>query len=153
MSNVKGFKSLIKNNMELVVNSVESIKHSVPINKALKVIDISRSSFENYKTILVHKCEASYYKWCTRKIQNKLLTNEVRTIKNYMNHDTYRFWSKSSIYLKAIRDNNLYCGLSTFYKYCNILSFTGTNIMKKHNNYNRLKRQKPMRCGVQWYDF
>lgn len=143
MSNVKGFKYLIKNNMELVVNSVESVKHSVPINKALEIFDISRSSFENYKTILVQKCEASYYKWCTRKMPNQLLANEERTIKNYMNHDTYRFWSKSSIYLKAIRDNNLYCGLSTFYKYCNILSFTGTNIMKKPNNYNPLKTTKP----------
>lgn len=143
MSSVKGFKSLIKDNMELVVNSVESVKHTVPINKALKLFNLSRSSFENYKTILIHKCEASYYKWCTRKMPNQLLAGEVRTIKNYMNHGTYKFWSKSSIYLKAIRDNALSCGLSTFYKYCNILGFTSTNMMTKPNNYNPLKTTKP----------
>ncbi|WP_299780587.1 HipA domain-containing protein [uncultured Formosa sp.] len=141
-SKAKGFKSLIKNNMELVVNTVESVKHTVPVNKALKLFNISRSSFENYKTILIHKCEAFYYKWCFRKMPNQLLANEVRTIKNYMKNDTFRFWSKSSIYLKAIRDDVLTCGLSTFYKYCNLLGFTGNNIITKPNNYTPLKTTK-----------
>ncbi|MHA7943658.1 transposase [Formosa sp. 3Alg 14/1] len=47
------------------------------------------------------------------------------------------------MYFKAIRDNALTCGLSTFYKYCNLLGFNGNNILTKPNNYYPLKTTKP----------
>ncbi|WP_282083935.1 hypothetical protein, partial [Aquimarina aggregata] len=69
---------------------------------------------------VIHKCDQSYFKWCTKRFVNQLLPSEVNTIKKYLNHQKYKHWSKASIYLKAVRNQNLSCSLSTFYKYCRL---------------------------------
>lgn len=143
ISKVKGVKQLLKNQKELIVNTIESVKSSIPIDKALKVFNISRSTFENYKSIVIHKCSASYFNWCTKRFSNQLLPKEVQTIKNYLTHKDYKYWSKASIYLKAIRDEKLKCCLSTFYKYCRLLGFTNNVRNKKFDNYNPIKTCKP----------
>jgi putative transposase len=143
ISKVKGVKSIIKREKEIIVNTIEQVKDIVPIDKALKIFNISISTFENYKSILIHKCESSYFNWCTKRFPNQLLPKEVLTIKTYMQDQDYRFWSKSSIYLKALRDNNLSCSISTFYKYCRLLGFKNRLRRKKSDSYNPLKTTRP----------
>ncbi|MFC4636453.1 transposase [Dokdonia ponticola] len=143
ISKVKGVKSLIKQQKEIIVDTIEKVKDSIPINKALKVFNISRSTFENYKSILIYKCESSYFNWCTKRFPNQLLPKEVQTIKTYMQDQDYKFWSKSSVYLKALRDKNLQCGISTFYKYCRLLGFKNKPRRKKSDDYHPVRTSKP----------
>ncbi len=143
ISNVKGIKSIIKDQKELIVNTIELVKDTIPINNALKVFNISKSTYQNYKTIVIHKCEGSYFKWCAKKVPNQLLAREVLIIKSYMEHESYKYWSKSSVYLKAIRDQALFCGLSTFYKYCRLLGYANLKTYSKFNQYFPLKTTKP----------
>jgi putative transposase len=143
LSEVKGIKTIIKNQKALVVNTIESVIGYIPMNQALKVFNISRTTYQNYKSIVIHTCEASYFKWCTKRFPNQLLSKEILTIKNYMENESYKYWSKSSVYLKAVRDHNLFCGLSTFYKYCRLLGFANLKSFPKSNLYNPLKTTKP----------
>lgn len=143
ISNSKGIKTVLKQNKELIVNTIEQVKNSIPIENALKIFNISRSTFENYKTIVIHKCEASYFKWCTQRFLNQLLPKEVKTIQNYMTHKDYQYWSKSSVYLKAVRDELLKCCVSTFYKYCRLLGFQVRKNKKKSDDYHPIKTSKP----------
>jgi putative transposase len=143
ISKVKGVKSLIKQQKEIIVDTIEQVKDIVPINKALKVFNISRSTFENYKSILIHKCDASYFNWCTKRFPNQLLSIEVNTIKTYMDDENYKHWSKSSVYLKAVRDEKLQCGISTFYKYCRLLGFKNRPKRKKSDDYDPVRTSKP----------
>lgn len=140
---IKGVKFLIKEQKELVVNTIESVKDTIPIGNALRIFNISRSTFENYKAIIIHKCEPSYFNWCVRRFSNQLLSTEVRTIKRYMSDVDYKFWSKSSVYLKAIRDSELQCGITTFYKYCRLLGFKNRPRKRKPDDYQPLRTLKP----------
>lgn len=143
ISKAKGIKTLIKHQKELVVDAIESVKEAISIDKALKVFNISRTTYQHYKTIVIHKCETSYFKWCTKRFSNQLLPQEVLTIKSYMAHEEYRYWSKASIYLRAIRDDNLRCCISTFYKYCRLLGFAGNLRTKRPNNNKPLRTFSP----------
>lgn len=143
IADVKGIKSLIKNQKELMVDTIESVKENIPINNALRVFNISRTTYHNYKTIVIHKCEVSYFKWCTKRFPNQLLLKEVLSIKTYVEHQDYKYWSKASIYLRAVRDNNLHCCLSTFYKYCRLLGFTMNFKAKISNSKKPLRTVKP----------
>ncbi|WP_323787682.1 DDE-type integrase/transposase/recombinase [Psychroserpens sp.] len=143
ISNIKGVKTLLKNQKELLVNTINSLKNIIPIDNALKLFNISRTTYQNYKTIVIHKCEASYFKWCNRRFSNQLLPKEVEMIKEYMEDERYRDWSKSCIYLRAIRDNSLFCGLSTFYKYCRLLGFSNLKNYLKSKRYNPHKTSRP----------
>jgi putative transposase len=143
ISNLKGIKSLVRDQKELIVNSIEQVKNIIPIGDALKVFDISRSTYENYKTIIIHDCHTSYFEWCTKRFPYQLLPVEVETIKAYMTHKDYKHWSKSSIYLKAIRDSALHCGLSTFYRYCRLLGFSNLKSFRKKDAYKPLVTSHP----------
>jgi len=143
ISNIKGVKSILKQQKEIIVNTIEKVVDSIPLDKALKVFNISRTTYQNYKSIIIHKCNSSYFNWCVKRFSNQLLPNEVLTIKYYMSNDAYRHWSKSSIYLKAIRDEKLKCGLSTFYKYCRLLGFKNRPRKRKSDSYNPVKTSKP----------
>lgn len=143
LSSVKGIKSVIRKHRDVIVNTVEHVKECIPINLALKVFNLSRSSFEHYKNRLVYQCDDSYFNWCVKKHPNQLLTREVVVIKNYMTHEIYKHWSKSSVYLKAIIDGNLLCGISTFYKYCSLLGFQNKPRRRKSDDYNPVKTSKP----------
>ncbi len=143
VAKVKGIKSLIKNSKELIVNTIDSVKDSIQINDALKIFNISRTTFENYKSIVIHTCNASYFKWCVKRFSNQLLVSEVETIEEYINNDNYKYWSKASIYLKAIRDEKLKSCISTFYKYCQLLGFKNRPRKRKSDDYNAIKTSKP----------
>ena len=143
LSDIKGVKSCLKNQKELIVNTIESVKEYVPMDAALKVFHISRSTFENYKSIVIHKCDRSYFNWCAKRFSNQLLSKEIQVIKNYMINDSYRHWSKASVYLKAVRDQNLHCCLSTFYKYCRLLGFKNKTRKRKSDGYHPIKTIKP----------
>jgi len=143
ISKIKGVKTVLKEQKEIIVNTIENVKNIIPINKALKIFNISRSTFEHYKSILIHKCEASYFNWCTKRFPNQLLPIEIKIIKKYMIDENYKNWSKSSIYLKSLRDGNLKCCVSTFYKYCRLLGFKNKPRRKKSDDYNPVKTTKP----------
>ncbi|MFT5891135.1 MAG: putative transposase [Dokdonia sp.] len=92
ISKVKGIKTIIKDQKELMVNTIETVKDIVPIDTALKIFNISRTTFQHYKSIVIHRCESSYFHWCSRHFSHQLLSKEVTTIKSYMNNDNYKHW-------------------------------------------------------------
>lgn len=143
LSYVKGIKTVIRKHRDMIVNTIEHVKEFVPIDSALKVFNLSRGSFEHYKNRLLYQCDDSYFNWCVKKHPNQLLSSEILTIKKYMTHEIYKHWSKSSIYLKAVIDGSLSCGISTFYKYCSLLGFQNKPRKKKSDDYHPVKTSKP----------
>jgi len=143
ISSIKGIKTEIRKNRDLIVNTIENVKEFVSIDAALKVFNLSRSSFEHYKNRLIYQCDDSYFNWCLKKHSNQLLSGEILTIKKYMTHEIYKYWSKSSVYLKAVIDGNLLCGISTFYKYCSLLGFKNKPRHKKSDDYDPVRTSKP----------
>lgn len=143
LHNVKGFKQKIADNKDFIVNTIENIKEIIPIENAIKIFNISRSTYQNYKTLVINKCDASYFLWCVKKYPHQLLKKEILVIKDYMADEKYRYWSKSSVYLKAIRDEKLYCCLSTFYKYCRLLGFKEKRKRQKSDDYAPVKTTHP----------
>jgi hypothetical protein len=62
----KSIKNHISKNKEKVVNVIEMVKETISIDEALKVFNISRGTYQNYKTIVINKCDASYFLWCVK---------------------------------------------------------------------------------------
>lgn len=143
IGNVKNIKSKISTQKVLIVNAIEKVSSFVPINSAIKIFNISRTTFEKYKSLVIHKCNPSYFNWCTKRFSKQLLSKEVLTIKSYLSHKQYKHWSKSSIYLKAIRDSKLFCSLSTFYKYARLLGYHNNLSKNKSSFYSPVVTTKP----------
>jgi hypothetical protein len=102
ISNVKGIKHQLALQKEKLVNAIENIKDCIPIEKALQVFNLSRATYHNYKTLVINKCDTSYFLWCVKQYPNQLLNKEIFQIKNYMQNKAYSHWSKSSVCLVLI---------------------------------------------------
>jgi putative transposase len=138
MSDAKGIKQHLSQNKEKIVNTIEKLKNKIPVEQAIKIFNISRSTYHNYKILVLNICEASYFKFCLKQYPSQLLQKEIEQIKKYMNNLNYRYWSKSSIYLLALRNKDISIGLSTWYKYCNLLGYKTRHLQPKIK-YNPIK--------------
>jgi putative transposase len=123
MNNTAGIKQQLLQHKETIVEAIEKVKHIISVDDAIKVFNISRSTYHNYKILVLNKCEASHFKWCLKQFPSQLLQKEIAQLEKYLKDDAYQYWSKSSIYLLALRNKDIAMGLSTWYKYCKLLGY------------------------------
>jgi putative transposase len=119
------------------------IKDIVPVENALKIFNISRATYHNYKILVINKCDSSFFLQCVKQYPHQLLKTEILQIKKYMEIEDYQYWSKSSVYLLALRNKDLSFGLSTWYKYSKLLGYTLTRHLHPKKLYGSLKSYKP----------
>ncbi|WP_310554486.1 DDE-type integrase/transposase/recombinase [Flavobacterium sp.] len=143
LSSVGGIKKQLANQKEKLVNVIENLKEFIPIDTALTVFNISRATYQNYKNLVLNKCGSSYFEWCVTNYPNQLLKNEVSKIKHYLENKDYQFWSKSSLYLLALRNKEVSVCLATFYKYAKLLGFNGNRHLQVRAKYSSLKSYYP----------
>ena len=142
MSDAKGIKLHLSHYKEKIVNAVEMAKDVIPVADAIKIFNISRTTYHNYKILVLNKCEASHFKWCLRQFPNQLLQQEIVQMEKYLKDQAYQYWSKSSIYLVALRNKDIAMGISTWYKYCKLLGYK-TRHLRCKVKYKPLVSSKP----------
>ncbi|OWP82955.1 hypothetical protein BWK59_13100 [Flavobacterium davisii] len=140
---IKDFNRVVKKNKDIIVNTIESIKNWIPVPEAIQLFRISRATYQNYKTQVLNKCEASYIFWCVKRYPQQLLNQEVLKIKEYFNNIDYKFWSKSSIYYMGLRNKDFNFCLATFYKYSNLLGINNGRHLQNKPEYSPLQSIKP----------
>jgi putative transposase len=143
ISDVKGIKHQVALQKEKIVNAIENIKELIPIEKALQVFNLSRSTYHNYKTLVINKCDASYFLWCVKQYPHQLPKKEILQIKNYLGDEKYRYWSKSSVYFLGLRNKDISVCLTTFYKYSKLLGYQKSRHIQPKIKYSSLKSYKP----------
>jgi putative transposase len=143
IANVKGLKTQIAHHKETIVNAIETAKELVCVSVAIRFFNISRATYHNYKTLVINKCDASYFKWCLKQYPNQLLHQEIEQIKHYLTHDDCKYWSKASVYLLALREQKISFCLATFYKYSQLLGFASRRHLQPKIKYNALKSDAP----------
>jgi len=143
INETKGIKSKLNKHKELVINAIDYVKDIIPVDKALRLFNISRTTYQNYKTTVINLCNESYFLWCVKKYPQQLLKREIEIIKDYMNHDLYKHWSKASVFYRAVRDGKIHFCLTTWYKYCNLLGYTNRKYIKKSDTYDPIITTAP----------
>ena len=143
ISTVKGVKHQLAFQKEKMVNAIEMVKDLVPVETALRVFNISRATYHNYKTLVINKCDSSYFLWCVKHYPHQLLKKEILQIKKYMENDDYTYWSKSSIYLLALRNAGVSICLTSWYKYTKLLGYTASRHLQPKKIYSSLTSFRP----------
>ena len=140
---IKLYKKIIADEKNDIVNTIELVKKSIPIDEAIKWFNISRATYHSYKTLVINKCSVSYFDWCVKIYPQQLLKTEIVTIKKYFENVDCKFWSKASLYYLGLRNNDFSFGLTTFYKYSKLLGFTQNRHLQPKIKYSSLKSNKP----------
>jgi putative transposase len=143
LDSAKGVKQLVAKHKEKLVNAIELVKDFIPVENAIKVFNISRATYHNYKTLVINKCDSSYFLWCVKHYPHQLLKREISQIKKYLENPTYKYWSKSSVYLVALRNKEVSFCLATFYKYSKLLGHTSNRHLQPKIKYGSLTSYQP----------
>ncbi|MES2812055.1 MAG: DDE-type integrase/transposase/recombinase [Bacteroidota bacterium] len=142
-ASLNGIRQKIKNNKHLLIETIEELKHDIPVDQAIKIFNISRATYQNYKTLVLNKCNASYFEWCVKRYPHQLLHKEVLKIKTYFENPAYQYWSKSSLYYLGVRNKDFGFCLATFYKYSKLLGYKSGRHINKKEEYKPLISTKP----------
>lgn len=143
LNSAKVVKQLVAKHKEKLVNAIELVKDFIPIEKAIKVFNISRATYHNYKTLVINKCDSSYFLWCVKQYPHQLLKKEIFQIKKYLENEKYKYWAKSSIYLVALRNKDISFCLATFYKYSKLLGYNSNRHLQPKIKYASLISYQP----------
>ena len=74
---------------KIIVNVIKRVKDIISVETALKVFNISRGTYHNYRSLVINKCDASYSLWCVKQYPHQLLKKEIFQIKTYMENEDY----------------------------------------------------------------
>ncbi|EOG6896817.1 transposase [Flavobacterium psychrophilum] len=143
IAEAKGTKQLMAKHKEKLVNAIELVKDIIPVQDAIKVFNISRATYQNYKTLVLNKCDASYFKWCLKRYPHQLVYKEISKIESYFKDEKYKHWSKASLYYAGLRNNDFSFGLTTFYKYSKLLGYKLNRHLQQKKKYDPLVSTKP----------
>jgi len=143
VNTVTAFNKIVKKNKQLIVETIEQVKEDLPMEEVLHFFSMSRSTYQNYKNLVLNKCSYSYFDWCVQTYPNQLLKKEVEKIKTYFEDENYKYWSKISLYYLGLRNKDFACCKATFYKYANLLGYSSLRHLKTKQKYTALTTSKP----------
>lgn len=140
---IRGVKKQIASQKEKIVNAIEKAKEFIPVDAAVKIFNISRATYHNYKALVINKCDSSHFLWCVKQYPQQLLKKEILQIKENMENNDFLHWSKSSIYLMALRNKEFSFCLSSFYKYSKLLGYGKSRHLQAKIKYSSLTSFRP----------
>lgn len=89
-------------------------------------------------------CPASLQKLCRKTYTQQLTIKEHSIIKTTADHNQYKHWPLCSMYYLLLRQKRLSCSISTFYKYCRLLSIIRKR-QKYPKQYTPIRAEKPLK--------
>ena len=103
------------------MDGLQQLFEIVPKKLALHIFKISPTTFFNWMAVDKVKCGISPLDLCFKRHPLQLAKKEVEKIKSFFKNPDFQCWPASSIYYHALRNEELFISLSTFYKYVNLL--------------------------------
>lgn len=140
---IKGVRNVVAGNKEKIVETIERFKPFISVDSAIRIFNISRGTYQNYKTLVLNKCIPSYFSWCLKTYPQQLLKKEIGKIKTYFENTSYQYWSKSSLYYLGLRNKDFGFCLATFYKYSKLLGYSQNRHLHFKPKYDSLVSTKP----------
>lgn len=134
-----------KNNKQLqknVLNAVGFMENYIGREKALKLLGISPSLFQQWQLEARFSCFDSYTSLCVKRHPHQLETKEIGKIKKMLTDPGFDHWPIVSIASVALRKKRIVASLFSWYKYARIFGVT-KKLVKKDRKLIGLVASRP----------
>lgn len=115
----KGYRRLLRRKAKEVVKTIDDIRPQIKLSVACKIFHISQQQFYRWKN-QIH-CSASVLNLCFKTHPTQLSVQECQLIEDHLHTPAQAYVPKLTIYYNLLRKEQLFCGMSTFYKYARLL--------------------------------
>ena len=137
ISGERVLRKLFAENKAEVIDLIERIKETMPLEQVLRFFNISRSTYNLWILGLYGDCYHSPLNWCKVKQPNQLGADEVSIMKDLLTDKELEHWPISSVAHYARRNGLMYASNSTWYKYARILG-----LRKKAKQFRHKRKKK-----------
>jgi putative transposase len=107
-----------------VVKIIDRVRASIGLTNALRVFNISISTFRQWSMETFTSCFHSVVNKCNRIYPTQLSSTEISKLKEKLVDPCFQYWPISSIAFDSLRNGSLPLSLNTWYKYANRLGVT-----------------------------
>jgi hypothetical protein len=132
---VKTIGEAFRSQKEKIVNLSHRVEDIFSVNQFIKIIGISRATFQNWKREIHAKCDNSFLFLCNQRFPLQASRSEVVTIKKMLTDPQLLYWPIASISAFCRREEILFLSDSSWYKYARLLGIKRTkpNSRRKKN--------------------
>lgn len=133
INQIEGNKKLLREHSNSITASIERVAKygNIKITDACKIIGVSRNWFYRHRRKNI--CSKSITNRCFHQYSNQLTFNEVAKIESIVSDPNNFGKTKTTLYFDAMRKKLIICGLSTFFKYADLVGYQ--KIQKKKNKH------------------
>jgi putative transposase len=118
---IKGVKETIRKNLSTIIETAEQARQTIGLKPILKLLDISRGTYDDWKSRAIHRCAGSPLSLCLRRHPQQLTGPEVGKMKSLLESTDFIHWPIASLAAHARRTNLLPLSDNSWYKYCRLL--------------------------------
>jgi putative transposase len=142
VSSSDAFYKILHEQKELVVDSIQRVSKTLPLEKAVRIFNISTRTYYNWLLTSKTNCFESFFQACNRVYSSQLTRPEINKMKDLLTDSRFLHWPVTSLAHYASRNNILHLHLKTWYKYVPLL-----NIKRKIPLHRRKKNHVSIRAS------
>lgn len=114
-----------------VLEAIHHMKAYIGIERTLKMLDISRTLYQQWLLEARFNCFDSYSSLCVKRHPHQLEMKKVEKIKDKLLDTKYDHWPIVSIAASAFRDKSIVASLCSWYKYAKVFNITKALVRKE----------------------
>ena len=141
--NAHGIRSGRTSIVNCFIKQVNSIS---PVMGLRKTLHWCKFSYAQWRRLLNKQlCTRSPFQLCRRKHPAQLLNKEINLLSSTCIDPAYAAWPLSSVYHHLVRTGQLYCSLSSFYKYsAKLVSRPALPKSRRKNHCQGIRAENPL---------
>lgn len=136
------FQKTIRDQKAKVIDFLNEFSEHISYKEAGKLLSVSSKTLHHWKKQVKFRCSASPIHLCVKSYLNQASTQEVNTIKKYLNKTDLAHWCLASIWAKAFKNGDTLLSRSTWYQYNQLLKIRIRSKKGKKPSYNPIRSGK-----------
>ncbi|MDD4439678.1 MAG: DDE-type integrase/transposase/recombinase [Tissierellia bacterium] len=141
MENVRGIKTLLRKNKELIVETIDFVIPLMDLEHACKLFKISLNQFYAWKRKI--QCLLSPTDICVKQNPLTVSPTELNTIKQFIEDEQYKNFPLVAVYYEMMRKGKAFMSLTTFYKYAKLFDNAVKRRLFKAKQKTGIRAVKP----------
>jgi hypothetical protein len=133
---------ILRDSKKQIVDTVENVKQSFGLDRAVVLLGISIQQYYAWKRKL--RCTKENPLVCNKRFPNQISIPEIGSIKHYLSLPQFLHWPMVSVYYKMIREGGAVMSLTSFYKYAKLLGLQRNRPRnRRKNNHSGIIATRP----------
>ena len=132
----------LKEHKYKIVDAIQRAKKTITINRAIKLMGISRSTYRTWAMEAYFQCGQSITKMCNNNYPQQLTVNEIHKMHRLLSNANYLHWPIISVAYYGMKKSLLKAHPNTWYKYARLMK-----IKRKRQRKIKIKYTEGVRAN------